>query len=95
MKKSSLFNKIISIIIVAVICLLLTVCIAFLAGSLNFELFDFENLNISNMIAVLIVGGFLSCAVVGICILYFARSAFIKVKDYFKENNKENGGTKK
>ncbi len=95
MKNKSLFTQVISVIVLAVICLLLTVGIAFLAGSLNTEMFDFKNLNFSNMIPVLLIGGFISCVIVGICILFVGRTAFVKVKDYLKENNKENGGTKK
>ena len=95
MKNKSLFTQTILVILLAVICLFSTVGIAFLAGSLNAEIFDFKNLNFSNMIPVLLIGGFISCFIVGICILFVGRSAFIKVKDYFNENNKENGGTKK
>ena len=95
MKNKSLFVQIISIIILAVICLILTVGISLLVGSLNVELFDFQNLNFSNMIPILLIGGFISCVVVGICILFIARTAFIKAKDYLKETNKENGGSEK
>ena len=95
MKNKSLFTQTILVILLAVICLFSTVCIAFLAGSLNAEIFDFKNLNFSNMIPVLLIGGFISCVIVGICLLFVGRSAFIKVKDYFNENNKENGGTEK
>lgn len=95
MQNKSLFKQTILVIILAVFCLLLTIGLALLAGSLNAELFDFENLNFSNMIPVLLIGGFLSCVVIGICVLFVGRTAFIKVNDFFKENNKENGGTKK
>ena len=95
MKNRSLFAQIISIIILAVICLLLTVGLSLLAGSLNAELFDFQNLNFSNMIPILLIGGLISCFVVGICVLFVVRTALVKVKDYLKETNKENGGTEK
>lgn len=95
MQNKSLFKQTILVIILAVFCFLLTIGLALLAGSLNAELFDFENLNFSNMIPVLLIGGFLSCVVIGICVLFVGRTAFIKVNDFFKENNKENGGTKK
>lgn len=90
MKNKSLFIQIIALIILAVVCLLLTGTIAVLAGSLNTELFDFENLNFSNMIPVLIIGVFISCVIVGICFLFVARTAFFKAKDYLKENQKNN-----
>lgn len=95
MKNRSLFIQIISIIIIAVICLLLTISASLLVGSLNVELFDFQNLNFSNMIPILLIGSFISCFVVGICILFVARTAFIKAKDFLKETNKKSGGTEK
>lgn len=94
MNQKSLFVQIIFTVIVAVICLVLTVGIALLVGSLNVELFDFQNMNFSNMIPVLLIGGFISCVIVGICVLFATRTALHKAKDYFKETNKENGGTK-
>ncbi len=90
MKNKSLFVQIITLIILAVVCLLLTVTIAVLIGSLNMELFDFSHLNFSNMIPILIIGGFISCVIVGICFLFVVRTAFFKAKDYLKENQKNN-----
>ena len=55
---------------------------------------DFENLNFSNMVPILILGGFISCVVVGITVLFVARSIFYKVKNYFSEEDKD-GGDKK
>ena len=95
MKNKSLFSQIIFVIILAVICLLLTLCISFLAGSLNVELFDFKNLNFSNMIPVLLISGFISCVVVVICVLFIIRTALVKTKEYLKNNNDEKGETKK
>ena len=97
MKNKSLFLRIIGLIVLAVCCVLMTLSVAFLAGSLNVELFDFKNLNFSNMIPVFIIGGFISCALVGICFLFVARTAFFKAKNYFeeKETKKKKGETKK
>ena len=97
MKNKSLFVQIISLIVLSVICVLLTVFIALFAGSINIELFDFKNLNFSNMVPVFILGGFISCVIIGICFLFVARAAFFKVKNYFEENEikKEEGETKK
>lgn len=80
------------LIILSVICVILTVGIALFVGSYNTTLFDFANLNFANMIPVLILGGFISCVVVGITVLFVARSVFLKVKDYLSDNN---GGDKK
>ena len=83
------------LIILSLVCVILTVGIALFVGSCNTTLFDFQNLNFANMIPVLILGGFISCVVVGITVLFVARSVFLKVKDYFSETNKNNGGNKK
>lgn len=94
MKNKSFFSQIILLVILSVVCVILTVGIALAVGSYNTALFDFENLNFANMIPVLILGGFLSCVVVGITVLFIARSVFYKVKNYLSEDNK-NGGDKK
>ena len=96
MKNKTLFYRIISLIIVAIVCLLLTITVAVLAGSLNVELFDFSNLNFSNMLPVLIIGAFISCVIVGICFLFVARTAFFKAKSFLEENqnNNKKGETK-
>lgn len=93
MKNKSFFSQIMLLIIVSVICIVLTVGVAFLAGSHTATLLDFENLNFANMIPVLAIGGFLSCVVVGITVLFVSRAVFLKVKDYLSNNN--NGGDKK
>ncbi len=95
MKSKSLFMQILFVIILAVICLLLTLGISFLAGSLNVDLFDFENLNFSNMIPILLLCGFISCVVVGICVLFVIRTALVKTKEYLKNSDDEKGETKK
>ena len=83
------------LIILSVVCVVLTVGVALFVGSYNTTLFAFENLNFSNMIPVLILGGFISCVVVvGITVLFVARSIFYKVKNYLLEEDK-NGGDKK
>lgn len=93
MKNKSIFSKIMIVIIIALICLVLTMAIALLFGSSSVDMFDFSKLNISNMIPVIIVGGFISCAVVGILVIILAKDIFVKVKDEFFEN--DNGGSKK
>ena len=92
LKNKSFFLQIMLLIILSVICIILTVGIALLAGSYNTTFFNFETLNFSNMIPVLIIGGFISCVIIGITVLFIARSVFSKLKDYLSENN---GGNKK
>ena len=92
MKNKSVFSQIILLIILSVVCVILTVGIAFFVGSSSAALFDFRNLNFANMIPVLIIGGFISCVVVGITVLFVARSVFFKVKDYLTETNENDRG---
>ena len=95
LKNKSFFSQIMLLVILSLVCVILTVGIALFVGSCNTTLFDFQNLNLANMIPVLILGGFISCVVVGITVLFVARSVFLKVKDYFIETNENNGGNKK
>ncbi len=95
MKKKSVFSQIILLIVLSLVCILLTIGIAVIVGSADTTIFDFRNLNIANMIPVFILGGFISCVVVGITVLFVARSIFFKVKEYLTEDNSNNGGKEK
>lgn len=90
MKKKSTFAQVILLILVAVLCVVTTAVLALVAGSSEKNWIDFANLNLSNMLPVLLIGGFFTCVVVGIAALCVSRSAFFKVKDFFKNLN--NGG---
>lgn len=68
-------------------CFVITVVAVFFVGSIGATLFDFRNLNIANMIPVLLIGGFISCVIIAIAVLLVFRSAFLKVKNYFTEEN--------
>lgn len=92
LKNKSFFSQIILLIVLALVCIVLTVGIALFAGSFNTTFFDLRNLNFANMIPVLIIGGFISCVVIGITVLYVSRSVFLKVRDNFIEINKKDGG---
>ena len=81
------------IIVVTLICFVLTILTAFLFGSINANVFDFSNLNFSNMLPIIIIGGFVSCVAVGILVIILAKDVFIKVKDYLFET-KNDGGNK-
>ena len=89
MKKKSIFTKAIIVICAAMICLIITLSIAFLFGSVNADLFDFSNLNISNMLPIILIGGFISCFIVGILIILLAKDVFMKAKNYLFETNQE------
>lgn len=88
MKQKTIFSKIMIIIIVALVCLILTLLLAFLFGSVDVDIFDFSNLNFSNMIPVIIIGGLISCVIIGVLVVVLAKDVFSKVKDdFFKNNN--------
>lgn len=86
MKKRSFFSQIVLLIILSVVCVLLTVTLALFAGMQDNVIFDFSKLNIGNVIPILIIGGFISCVVVGITVLFIGRSIFTKAKKYFSED---------
>lgn len=91
LKNKSLFSQTIALIILSVVCVILTVGIALFVGSYKTTFFNFENLNFANMLPVLIIGGFVSCVVIGIAVLFMSRSIFIKVKNYLSDD----GGNEK
>ena len=94
MKNKSTFSQVILVIIVAVLCIVATVTVALLAGSADSVLFDIRNLNIANMLPVLLIGGFLTCVIVGIAVLCVSRTIFFKVKDVLKEYMNDGGKEK-
>ena len=91
MKKRSTFSMILTVVIVALVGIVLTILVAFMAGSMDAQLFDFKNLNLANVIPVIIIGGFLTAITVGFVILFAAKSIFMKIRDYFLKD-KKNGG---
>lgn len=91
MKKRSTFAMILAVVIVALIGIVLTILVAFMAGSMDVQLFDFKNLNLANFIPVIIIGGFLTAITVGFIVLFASKSIFMKIRDYFLED-KKNGG---
>lgn len=92
MKNKSFFSQIIFLVILSIICLLVTVGLAFIFGASNTTFFDFKNMNFSNMIPILIIGGFISCVIVGITVLFVARSVFLKIKENINKTNENGGG---
>ncbi len=89
MKKKSVFGGILLLVIVALVCIILTILLAFLLSSTKTELFDFSKLNFSNMIPILIIGAVISSIVIGITALFVGRTVFLKVKDYLFEDKNE------
>ncbi len=90
MKNKSAFWQIMLLIVLAFICIAMTLAIAFLAGSVEVSMFDFSNLNIANMIPVFIFGGLATAFIMIIALLITSRSLFYKVKAFLEEANEEN-----
>ncbi len=82
-----MFTRVILLIVLAIVCLLITVGIALMAGSVQTTVFDFSTLNLANVIPVLLIGVFISSVIVGIAVLFFGRTAFYKWKDYIDNTN--------
>lgn len=94
MKKKSVFSQIILLVVAVVVCLAVTVGAAIFVGSYDEVLFDLQNLNFANMLPVLIIGGFVSCLIITIIILFILRSLFIELKNNFDRNIKFGGKEK-
>ena len=82
MQKKSIFSQLLILIVIGVVCLLLTVAIALLFGSIDTAIFDWHDLNAANMIPILLIGIFLSCVIVGIAVLIVFKNSFFKMKEY-------------
>ena len=93
MKNKSFFSQVIFLIILGVICFGITIAAAIFFGSYSNNIFNFENFNFMNMLPVILIGGFVSCVVIGVEVLFASRSIFEKVQDYFKDI-KNDGGNK-
>ena len=85
MKKMTVFRRLLLLVLIIFLCLAITATATLLAGAVRVDMFDFDNLNLSNMIPVLIAGGVLSCFTIGIACLFLGRTIFFKVKDYLSE----------
>lgn len=93
MKNGSTFSKILIAVIVALVGIVLTVLIALLLGSSDTLIFDLSDINLANFIPVILIGMFITCAIVGLIILFASKDIFKKIKDYFLED-KIDGGKK-
>ena len=94
MKKKSVFSKVLTIFIFIMVCLAITVAVALIMGSTETELFDFKNLNISNVIPVIFIGGFVCSITVGILVLFLGRDIYTEFISK-KSNSDKSGGNEK
>ena len=90
MKNNSLFLQIILLVVLTFVCIATTFTVALLAGSVEKSIFDFNSLNISNMIPVFIFGGLITIFTILIALLFTSRTLFYKIRDLFELNSKDN-----
>lgn len=81
MKNKDIFSQVIKLLIACLLCVIITIGVAYFVGTLNFSIFDFKNLNFSNVVSFLVIGGFISCVIVGIAALFICKNLFIKLMD--------------
>ena len=92
MNKKPIFTQILILIGVLLVCIFFTIILALIAGSVDSVIFDFSSLNFANVIPVIIIGGVLTCIIVGIAVLFVSRSAFFKVKEFIFDKKENDGG---
>lgn len=92
MSKKPIFTQILILIAIILVCAFLTITLALVAGSVDSLIFDFSSLNFANVIPVFIIGGVVTCIIVGIAVLFVSRSAFFKVRDFIFDKKDDNGG---
>ena len=73
------------LVIVVFVCIVLTISIALFVGSSDMILFDFRDFNFANALPIFIIGGFISCTIVVITLLFLLWAIYLKVKDYFSK----------
>lgn len=93
MKNKSTFSQILTIVIITLIGIVLTLLVAFWAGSSDAQIFNLSELNWANVLPVILIGGFITCITVGIVVLFVSKNVFLKIRDYFLED-KTDGGKK-
>lgn len=91
MKNWSVFARIMFIIAIALFCLVLTVAVALLLGKVEFNIFDISELNLLNVLPAILIGGFVSCIVVGVLVIVLSKDIFIKVKKFLFESKEDKG----
>ena len=89
--KNPIFSKLLIAIVVALICIALTVSIALMVGNTSTDLIDFSELNWSNVIPIIILGMFITGGIVGVILLIAVKDVFVKAKEYIDQSNKDGG----
>ena len=90
MKNKSPFAQTIILVVIIFSGAILTLFGALLFGSIQEPLFDFRNLNFSNMIPVFVFGSLLTGFATAISLVFTSRTLLSKLKEFLDNNDKSN-----
>ena len=89
MKKKSLFNLLIIMVIVAFVGLGLTINLAVILGGNATNIFDISAMNLFNVGIVLLIGLISLCLILAVFLLIFAKIGFENIVDFIKNKKWE------
>lgn len=89
MKKKSLFNLLIIMVIVAFVGLRLTITLAVIMGGNATNIFDISAMNLFNVGIVLLIGLISLCLILAVFLLIFAKIGFENIVDFIKNKKWE------
>lgn len=89
MKKKSLFNLLIIMVIVAFVGLGLTITLAVIMGENATNIFDISAMNLFNVGIVLLIGLISLCLILAVFLLIFAKIGFENIVDFIKNKKWE------
>ena len=89
MKKKSLFNLLIIMVIVAFVGLGLTIPLAVIMGGNATNIFDISAMNLFNVGIVLLIGLISLCLILAVFLLIFAKIGFENIVDFIKNKKWE------
>lgn len=89
MKKKSLFNLLIIMVIVAFVGLGLTITLDVIMGGNATNIFDISAMNLFNVGIVLLIGLISLCLILAVFLLIFAKIGFENIVDFIKNKKWE------
>lgn len=89
MKKKSLFNLLIIMVIVAFVGIGLTITLAVIMGGNATNIFDISAMNLFNVGIVLLIGLISLCLILAVFLLIFAKIGFENIVNFIKNKKWE------
>lgn len=89
MKKKSLFNLLIIMVIVAFVGMGITITLAIIMGGSTTNIFDISAMNLFNVGLVLLIGLISLCLILAVFLLIFAKIGFENIVDFIKNKKWE------